>query len=436
MLEFVRKEYGPAGSVAGQWTAGGNMRRFSLVLGFMALAMGAAQAQSPAPKEQPQPQMQAAPAQPPAATPAQPQAEKAAEPKTIAPVEAQIAKPAERQAEKTAEPQPLPAEKPTLAAQQPACPGNPDAIGTSRTITVDPSVLPQIGTMQYKSSLPLEDHEVVITFDDGPLPPYTNRILDVLAENCVKVDYFLVGEMARAFPATVRRIYNAGHVVGTHSLSHPLTFNRMGDAGIEHQVDGGIAAVQTALGDPKAVAPFFRVPGLLRSHTVDDFLAMKSLAVWSADEVADDWHHGITPKQIVKLAINRIEAKNHRGVLLLHDIHPATALALPTLLKELKARGYRIVQAVPAGERPASVPEPVIAKAHEAQGWPRVVKVSLKPGATEHAAKKHAHHHVRRHLKHRVAEGGDGDAIEKAVAKKKQKAQTADSGENFFNIWR
>ena len=91
MLEFVRKEYGPAGLVAGQWTAGGNMRRFSLVLGFMALAMGAAQAQSPAPKEQPQPQMQAAPAQPPAVTPAQPQAEKAAEPKTIAPVEAQIA---------------------------------------------------------------------------------------------------------------------------------------------------------------------------------------------------------------------------------------------------------------------------------------------------------------------------------------------------------
>ena len=438
MLEFVRKEYGPAGLVAGQWTAGGNMRRFSLVLGFMALAMGAAQAQSPAPKEQPQPQMQAAPAQPPAVTPAQPQAEKAAEPKTIAPVEAQIAKPAERQAEKTAEPQPLPAEKPTLAAQQPACPGNPDAIGTSRTITVDPSVLPQIGTMQYKQSLPLEDHEVVITFDDGPLPPYTNRILDVLAENCVKVNYFLVGQMARAYPSIVRRIYNEGHVVGTHSLSHPLTFNHMGDPGIERQVDGGIAEVQAALGDPKAVAPFFRVPGLLRSHTVDDFLGMKSLAVWSADEVADDWHRGITPKKIVKLAIDRIEAKNHRGVLLLHDIHPATALALPALLKELKARGYRIVQAVPAGERPASVPEPLIAKAPEAQGWPRVIKASISTAhatKTSHAAKAKPVHHARRHHKHKVAETGD-DVIEKAAAKKKSKAQTADSGESFFNIWR
>ncbi|HXD45184.1 MAG TPA: polysaccharide deacetylase family protein [Pseudolabrys sp.] len=318
------------------------------------------------------------------------------------------------------------------AVAQP-CPGHPDAIGTSRTITVDPSVLPQIGTMQYKTSLPLADHEVVLTFDDGPLPPYTTRILDVLAENCVKVDYFLVGEMARAYPSLVRRIYNAGHVVGTHSLSHPLTFNRMDEDKVERQVDGGIAAVQTAAGDPKAVAPFFRVPGLLRSKTVDTFLASKSLAVWSADEVADDWHHGITPKQIVKLAIRRIEAKGHRGVLLLHDIHPATALALPMLLKELKERGYHIVQAVPAGERPASVPE-LVAKAHDSEGWPRVVKASL---STEHAAKKkHAHRRHRHKPASDVADGGSDDAIAKAVASRKKKAQTADSGANWFTMWR
>ena len=90
-----------------------------------------------------------------------------------------------------------------------SCPGNPNAIGTSRTITVDPSDLPRIGTMQYRATLPLNDHEVVITFDDGPLPPYTNRILDTLAENCVKVTYFLVGTMARGYPDAVRRIYNA-----------------------------------------------------------------------------------------------------------------------------------------------------------------------------------------------------------------------------------
>ena len=315
----------------------------------------------------------------------------------------------------------------TGSALAQSCPGNPDAIGTSRTITVDPSVLPQIGTMQYDATLPLHDHEVVITFDDGPLPPYTGRILDTLAANCVKVDYFLVGEMAKTYPALVRRIYNSGHVIGTHSFDHPLTFNHMKIERIADEVDGGIAAVQAAAGDPRAVAPFFRVPGLLHNKTVDGFLASKSLTVWSADEVADDWHHGITPKQIVKLAISRIEAKNHRGVLLLHDIHPATALALPMLLKELKTRGYHIVQAVPAGERIASVPE-LPSKTHEAGGEPRVVKTSV-----EHSARvKVARHHHRRH--HKPAADKADAAIEKAASRKK--AQTADSGQNWLNLWR
>ena len=109
-----------------------------------------------------------------------------------------------------------------------SCPGNPDAIGTSRIITVDPAALPLIGTMQYKNTLPLEDHEVVITFDDGPIPPYSTHVLDTLAENCVKATYFLVGEMARDYPWLVRRIYNEGHTIGTHSETHPLALRPQG----------------------------------------------------------------------------------------------------------------------------------------------------------------------------------------------------------------
>ena len=175
-----------------------------------------------------------------------------------------------------------------------SCPGNPNAIGTSRTITVDPAALPRIGNMQYRNTLPLNDHEVAITFDDGPLPPYTDRILDTLASECVKVTYFLVGQMASAYPDAVRRIYNAGHVIGTHSQNHPLTFDQMALPRIESEVDSGIASVQAAVGDPRAVAPFFRIPGLLRSKQVESYLASQSLAVWSADEVADDWYRGVT----------------------------------------------------------------------------------------------------------------------------------------------
>src|ERR1022692_4197497 len=210
---------------------------------------------------------------------------------------------------------------PAMAA---SCPANPNAIGTSRTITVEPSELPRIGSMQYRSSLPLNDHEVVITFDDGPLPPYTNIILDTLASQCVKATYFLVGQMAHAYPSVVRRIYNEGHTIGTHSQDHPLAFQRLSLQRVEYEVDDGIASVDSAIGDAKAVAPFFRIPGLGRSKTADDFLASQSLVTWSADVVADDWFRHISAQTIVQRALQRLDAKGH-GILLLHDIHPATA---------------------------------------------------------------------------------------------------------------
>jgi len=119
-----------------------------------------------------------------------------------------------------------PAQDPAQSSAQ-ACPGNPNALGTSRVLAVDPAQLPRVGRMQYPDSLPLADHEVVLTFDDGPLPPYSNQILDILASECVKATYFLVGEMARAYPAVVRRVYEQGHTIGTHSDNHPTRFSSL-----------------------------------------------------------------------------------------------------------------------------------------------------------------------------------------------------------------
>jgi peptidoglycan/xylan/chitin deacetylase (PgdA/CDA1 family) len=313
----------------------------------------------------------------------------------------------------------LPAASEALAE---TCPGNPNALGTSRTITVDAAAFPRIGTMQYRASLPLDDHEVVITFDDGPLPPYSNRILDTLAKECVKVTYFLVGTMARANPDAVRRIYNAGHTIGTHSQHHPFSLGALGLPRIASEVNGGIASVQKAVGDGRAVAPFFRIPGLARSRQAESFLASQRLAVWSADEVADDWHHGITPAQIVRKAMSRIEAKGHRGVLLLHDIHPATAMALPALLKELKAKGYRVVHAVPPGERPNSVPERPATMIAENSGWPRVT-----PQKTETTSAIRTRRHTRS-TSVRTAR------LATALEKKKSKTQTA-SAIDFSALW-
>lgn len=240
------------------------------------------------------------------------------------------------------------ASAPVFAA---TCNGRTDALGVSRVIAVDPREHTRVGTMQYSETLPLADHEVVLTFDDGPLPRYTNRILDELNAECVKATFFMVGAMAKAYPAEVRRVYAEGHTIGTHSFHHPFTFHKMDEekAGIE--IDEGIAAVAAALGNPSDVAPFFRVPGLLTSKSTEAALASRGLMTWSADFPADDWKK-ISSAEIAKRAITRIEAKG-RGILLLHDIHAHTADALPVILHELKKRGYKIVQVVPASAKVA-----------------------------------------------------------------------------------
>ena len=129
------------------------------------------------------------------------------------------------------------------------CPGHPDALGTSRTLVVDPREHPRIGTMQYPETLPLRDHEVVLTFDDGPLPRNSNQILDILASQCVKATFFTIGRMAQASPEGVRKLRDAGHSIGTHTQNHPLGMNRMPIERARQEIDDGIASVTAALGD-------------------------------------------------------------------------------------------------------------------------------------------------------------------------------------------
>ena len=140
-----------------------------------------------------------------------------------------------------------------------------------------------LGSMQYRESLPLRDKEVVLTFDDGPLPPYTNRILDTLASECVKATFFMVGRMARGYPSIVRRIYNEGHTIANHSQNHPFTFHKMTVEQASTEIEDGFESLRVALGNPKAVAPFFRIPGLLRQTSVEQYLASRDVMTWSVD---------------------------------------------------------------------------------------------------------------------------------------------------------
>ena len=228
---------------------------------------------------------------------------------------------------------------------------------------------------------------MVITFDDGPLPPYTDIILDTLASQCVKATYFLVGQMAHAYPSVVRRIYNEGHTIGTHSQDHPRAFERLSMQRVEREVDGGIISVTAALGDAKALSPFFRIPGFGRTNAIERFLEGKQLVIWSADVDTDDWWRGSSPEAIVQRAMRRLSAKGG-GIILMHDIHRATAMALPILLKELKANGYEVVHVVAEGEQPKSVPEPMALPTTDGKASPTVL--TSAPRGTQHRIKKHS----------------------------------------------
>lgn len=224
------------------------------------------------------------------------------------------------------------------------CPGHPDAIGTSRILTLGPAEHPRIGTLNYPESLDLADREVVLTFDDGPLGAHTKSVLDTLASECVKATFFVVGAMAAHAPDIVRRAYDEGHTVGTHTQSHPH-LPKLAPAKAESEIERGIAAAQAALGPSRPLAPFFRAPYLQMTPALESFAASRGLAVWSVDVHAADWDK-VAPAVVLARALDRLEHRR-KGILLLHDIQARTAQALPALLHQLKARGFRIVHVVP-----------------------------------------------------------------------------------------
>jgi peptidoglycan/xylan/chitin deacetylase (PgdA/CDA1 family) len=252
-------------------------------------------------------------------------------------------------------------------------------MGLARIVEIDTTGGPGFGFEHFKQYDFLRDKEVVLTFDDGPVPRHTSSVLETLASECTKATFFMVGQMANAYPAMVRRVHDEGHTIANHSQTHPFTFSRMSVEQAAAQIQGGFASLRAALGDPDAVAPFFRIPGLLRQDSVEQYLAAHGVMTWSVDAVADDWTH-INAAEIARRAISRLEARG-KGVLLLHDIHEKTALAFPVILKELKARGFKIVHVVPATpDRPKTVTAPEQWAVHTTPAqklWPGVADIDM-----------------------------------------------------------
>ena len=223
-----------------------------------------------------------------------------------------------------------------------ACPGNPDTrLGVARMIKIDTSTGPLFGSFTRQAHEPsfLKPKEVVLTFDDGPMPWITKSILDTLDQYCTKATFFSVGRMALAYPKTVQDVMARGHTLGSHTFSHPFGMPRMKADKARDEIERGLAAVTLAAGQP--IAPLFRFTGLADSAPLLAYLQTRGIATFSVDAVSNDSY--IHDKdQLVAHTLAEIE-HNKGGIVLFHDIKTTTAKALPDILAGLKARGYKIV---------------------------------------------------------------------------------------------
>jgi peptidoglycan/xylan/chitin deacetylase (PgdA/CDA1 family) len=233
-----------------------------------------------------------------------------------------------------------------MASLAEPCPGNPQALGTARVMEVDAAAWPRVGLKHFPQTLPLRAKELVLTFDDGPWPGTTPKVLDALKHECVLATFFILGRNAEAHPALVRRELAEGHSVGHHTYSHPL-LDRMPLDKAEAEIDRGIAADEFALhGERRSrpATPFFRFPGFASNQALLDRLSDRGVVVFGADMWASDWLP-MTPEQELALILARVE-KAGRGIILFHDTKSQTARMLPAFLRELKRRGYSIVHVV------------------------------------------------------------------------------------------
>lgn len=234
----------------------------------------------------------------------------------------------------------------------------PEKLGTSRVVEVGTQGGLMVGLKSYPWAIPLADHEVILTFDDGPSLPTTPQVLKALDDECVKATFFVIGRNVESMPDLARRELAEGHTIAHHTFTHPQpTLRFMGDAAARADILKGMITVEKVLygqkfpdGEPKDLAqlqlhtPFFRFPGFADTPDLRKWFAQNNVGIFGVDLWASDWIV-MTPQEELALILGRLE-KVGRGQLLFHDSHQWTADMMPAFLRELKKRGYRIVHMV------------------------------------------------------------------------------------------
>ncbi len=228
------------------------------------------------------------------------------------------------------------------AASRTGCINPAASLGVSRVLEIDTSGGPRFGTQQYHEHNFLAAGEVVLTFDDGPLRPYTQPIVDALEAQCTKATFFMVGSQAIADPDMVRQIIRKGHTVGTHTWSH-ANLRKSTPLKARQEIELGFSAVAAAAGQP--ISPFFRFPFLADTKAMMGYAQTRNMGIWSIEVDSLDYKSK-SAEAVHQEILNQLAAQG-KGIILFHDIQPATAQALPGLLAALKAKGYKVVHIKP-----------------------------------------------------------------------------------------
>ncbi|RUM05636.1 polysaccharide deacetylase family protein [Rhizobium chutanense] len=187
------------------------------------------------------------------------------------------------------------------------------------------------------ADLKLQDKEVILSFDDGPIPGRTDKVLAILDRFGVKGAFMMVGEMAELHPALARKVAENGNTIGSHTYDHANLSSLDFDAAMAEVIKGELAVTKATGTD----VSFFRFPYLAESHRLRAAIAMRDMVVMDVDIDSKDYF-ATTPLSVTQRTMDLLH-KRGRGIILMHDIHKRTATMLPTLLSDLEAEGYKVV---------------------------------------------------------------------------------------------
>lgn len=188
------------------------------------------------------------------------------------------------------------------------------------------------------SDIRLKPGEVVLTFDDGPVPGKTKAILNTLDNFGVKATFLMVGSMVNSYPKEVMAVVNRGHSIGSHTVDH-ANLAKVSFESARSKIRAGEKTIKSKTGFSSV--PFFRFPYLASTPKLRSWLSQRGVVVLDVDIDSKDYFKD-SPTTVSNRTLDRVKRRGS-GIILFHDIHARSVAALPNFLRDLKAAGYKVV---------------------------------------------------------------------------------------------